>query len=218
MNERQHIWILGAGRFGKKAVETLCREKPDHQITVVDHDPRQFNLPGTDCICEDALDWLVANLKARTPVAELIVPAIPIHVTAQWLQRMLKEKGVPVSPADLPEPYLRSLPNPVKTGPSSAYTSFAETLCPDSCDEPEGYCFLTGDKREVPLFELLKSAEKPGFTSLVIRSHQLYPGVGAIHAEHLRALLESSLKIKDGLVVVGTACRCHGIIDCLQIG
>ena len=214
----KQIWILGAGRFGRKAVDTLLKQETKWSITVIDRSAGRLNLAGVSCICSDAVDWLMAHFSIPSPAAEMIVPAIPVHVAAEWLRRTLQEKEIRVKPADLPETYVQSLPNPIRAGSSKAYASFAEVICPESCDEPESYCYLTGEKREMPLFELMKKVESPGFTSLVVRSYQLSAGVGGIYTAHLCDLLDSAIKIQKGTVIVGTACRCHGVVDCLKIG
>ena len=176
--EPKQIWILGAGKFGGKAVDALVRDKTNVSVTVIDRDPERLDLPKVNSVCSDAVDWLLAHFSAGSPAAGVIIPAIPIHVAAEWLRRALQERGIRVSPADLPESYVRSLPNPIKVGSSKAFASFAEVMCPESCDEPEGYCYLTGNKRETNLYDLLKNEEGPDFTSLVVRSYQLAAGVG----------------------------------------
>lgn len=216
-NSKQ-IWILGAGTFGRKAVTALYSKKEEWSITVVDRNPERLDLAGVNCICSDGIDWLLAHFSPGSPAAEMIVPAIPVHVAAEWLRRTLEDRGVCVRPAELPESYVRSLPNPIKASVSRAYTSFAEAMCPESCNEPEGYCYLTGEKRDIPLFDLMQNEEKPGVRSLVVRSYQLSAGVGGIYTTHLGRLLDASLKVQKGTIIIGTACRCHGVVDCLQIG
>jgi hypothetical protein len=216
-NSKQ-IWILGAGTFGRKAVNALLNGKDEWAVTVIDHSPERLKLAGVNCICSDAVDWLLAHFSVSTPAAEMIVPALPIHVAAEWLRRTLQDKGISVRPADLPESYIKALPNLITPCSNRAYTSFAEERCPESCDEPEGYCYLTGENREMPLFELMNNASPPGIISVVIRSYQLAAGVGGIHTAHLADLLETSINIGKGTIIVGTSCRCHGVVDCLQIG
>ena len=51
---------------------------------------------------------------------------------------------------------------------------------------------------------------------MVIRSHQLAPGVGGYKPE---ALQESLLKISQGkgLVLYSTACLCHGVVHAFKL-
>ncbi len=56
------IWIIGAGKFGRKATRTLKRLDTDADMVVVDDNPAE--LKGYDCqtVCQDGIEWLVSGL------------------------------------------------------------------------------------------------------------------------------------------------------------
>ena len=62
------------------------------------------------------------------------------------------------------------------------------------------------------LNELFKKLSVETFSSLVIKSHQLGPGVGGYKPESLFAL-KNDLEQARGGVLVGTSCKCHGVIS-----
>jgi hypothetical protein len=65
------------------------------------------------------------------------------------------------------------------------------------------------------LFELIQNIKVPGYKTLVIRSHQLAPGVGGYQLSTLWRLLEV-VKSSEKNILVATACRCHGVINALR--
>jgi len=50
------IWIIGAGKFGRKATRTLKRLDTDADMVVVDDNPAE--LKGYDCqtVCQDGIE------------------------------------------------------------------------------------------------------------------------------------------------------------------
>ena len=74
---------------------------------------------------------------------------------------------------------------------------------------------MTGEKRKRNMFEVLGDIAVELFQPLVIRSHQLAPGIGGYRPAHLHAALDE-LKKATGPFLISTACRCHGVITGLE--
>jgi len=212
--KRRVYWILGAGRFGRLAVERLlARREPPH-LVVVDQNPDKL-LPLTDRpverVNEDVRDFLLANLEEGP---DWIVPAVPIHVAFAWLSRKLAGLGQ-VETLPVPNAVDAQVPNPWRDGKGDLYTSVATFRCPDNCSEPRDRCTATGLRRSDDLFTLLARIRVPGSVPLVVRSHQLAAGVGGYRPSALRRLMRG-VEAARGSVLVATACRCHGVIHALR--
>jgi len=87
--------------------------------------------------------------------------------------------------------------------------------------EADGAAYLaenlpTGKPRKRNMFELLGEIHFPPWESLVIRSHQLGPGIGGYRVRELYELADRIEKAR-GPILLGTACRCHGIVTGLQL-
>jgi hypothetical protein len=210
----ESFWILGAGHFGSLAVKRILQGKQECNIVVVDRDTKPLALlkdKALKIVKQDAVDFLLAHPGRGD---EWIVPAIPKHVAFSWLRQQLNKEGkatMLVAPSVLD----RQIPNPMRTTEGVLYTSFATFRCPDDCDEPEEMCSVTREPREANLFELIQNIEVSGFKTLVVRSHQLAPGVGGYQLSTLWRLLEA-VRSSNKDILVATACRCHGVISALR--
>jgi len=212
--KRRVYWILGAGRFGRLAVERLLARREPPQLLVVDQSAEKLCLLAdrpVERINEDVLDFLLANLTAGP---DWIVPAVPIHVAFAWLSRELAGAGqVEILP--VPHAVDAQIPNPWRDGKGGLYSSVATFRCPDNCSEPRDRCTATGLPRSEDLFALLARVRAPGFVPLVVRSHQLAAGVGGYRPSALRCLLRDAEAARRS-VLVATACRCHGVVHALK--
>ena len=212
--KRRVYWILGAGRFGRLAVERLlARREPPH-LLVVDQDAEKLRLLAdrpVDRVNEDVLDFLLAHLEEGP---DWIVPAVPIHVAFAWLSRKLAGVGR-VETLPVPNAVDAQVPNPWREGKGGLYTSVATFRCPDNCSEPRDRCTATGLPRSNDLFALLARIRVPGSVPLVVRSYQLTAGVGGYRPAALRRLMGGAEAAK-GSILVATACRCHGVIHALR--
>ena len=76
-------------------------------------------------------------------------------------------------------------------------------------------------KEVLPTVLSIKTTKKIGeiqykpYRAMVIRSHQLGPGIGGYRPEQLFELLDRVERSK-GPLLIGTACRCHGVITGLE--
>ncbi|MGD8613081.1 MAG: potassium transporter, partial [Desulfobacterales bacterium] len=93
--------------------------------------------------------------------------------------------------------------------------SIADFKCPANCSEPDDICTHTGKPRPMILHEFLKSIQPKGFTSIVIRSHQLAPGVGGYTPAALFDALDQIKKMQSP-VLLSTACSCHGVMNAFK--
>jgi hypothetical protein len=205
------IWILGAGRFGQIAVKRITRWAPDSVITVVDHQPHTLNGTGIIPIRADGIQWLADKLDPPLSV-DWIVPAIPVHVAAEWLMLKLKDDFDTIS-LPIPDAWLSRMPHASRGKGGRAFVSHADFICPDNCPEPEKRCTHTGKPRPMDLFCLLGDLAFDDVLPIVLRSHQLLPGVGGIDPADLLTTLEIVRNNRHRPLMIATACRCHGVVD-----
>ena len=209
------IWIIGAGRFGSRAALKISQMKGKHHLRIVDPlEDNLLRLAGSDHTLEqaDGVAYLASHLHPHTDL-DWIVPALPLHLAAEWC--LLRLRGQGVRRETLPEELIPLVPNPVLGSEGNMYTSHADFICPVNCAEQPEICMVTQRPRPKNMFELLAEIHVPGFQSLVIRSHQIGPGIGGYHPEQLFDLL-SQISMARGRFLIATACRCHGVITGLQ--
>jgi hypothetical protein len=164
-------------------------------------------------VVSDGIDLLDKSLSLKD-LHKWVVPAIPIHVAFEWILRGLK-KSFEVK--RIPPPDGIELPNKIVGTKGDLYTSYADFLCPDNCPEPEKICLTTGKGRGKPMFQRIRELESAASVSRCIQSHQIAPGLGGYPAKGLLALL-NGIEGLSGSILIGTACRCHGVISALQKG
>ena len=211
------IWIIGGGRFGQIAAERMKRKHPHAILLAVDNDYKacvKLKQAGVDTVCMDGISFLSQFLSSKNG-PDWIVPAAPRHVAYLWI----RDKLLPdfhFHPEEVPESLLSQLPNPIKGKNKEVYMSVADFICPDNCPEPEKICTFTGKPRAYSLFERLGEAGVDPFVPVVIRSHQLAPGVGGYTPEMLFSALQ---KVKDieSAILFSSACRCHGVMNAFTL-
>ena len=214
----QPLVILGAGHFGRRAVEVLGN-KVRGPLVVVDRNEQaleRFKHSEVQAIQDDAVDFLVRNQDVLSGDTK-IVPAVPFHLAWLFVSRVLREKGYSVTAIAVPDQIKASLPHVWGAGDGSFLISYADFRCPDDCPEPP-YCTVTGEKRDKPLYRVLEGIVAEGFALHVIRSRQMAPGVGGYNMEDLLRLCSALEEARPGKWLVGTACRCHGVLSALEIG
>lgn len=209
------FWIIGAGRFGQIAVERITRHMPGVSLTIVDKQPFTIHGPGITTISQDGIQWLYTMLDRDAPV-DMIIPAIPVHVVSEWLKLNIQKMFV-IQPIKIPGLWLSRMPHALRGKTGQAYVSHADFICPDNCPEPEKICTHTGKPRPLDLFRLLGNIDFDDVLPIVIRSHQLLPGVGGIYPADLRAALDTACKNSDRPLMIATACRCHGVVDFIRL-
>ena len=213
------ILIIGAGHFGKRAARILSQIRhAQTPVLIIDKDKGKLSgikdLPVESILC-DGIDFLVENFRSLNP-SNTIIPAIPFHLAFEWLKRYF-DNGLSIKKIAEPKGIKSFLPHTWKGSEGSLLVSYADFRCPDDCPEPEDYCTLTGEKREKPLYELLRQLMIPCFGVHIIRSHQLAPGLGGYKSDELNKLAVSITEGGAGKWLVGTACRCHGTITAMEM-
>ncbi|MFH0730979.1 MAG: potassium transporter [Pseudomonadota bacterium] len=213
---RETIWIAGMGYFGLRALQKLSMQGKERQFVLID--PATATLEAVECgKCgfeqTDAVAYLEHHLRPGN-VPDWIIPALPLHLAAEWCLRRLGPKrfGRKLS---LPLDMDLLLRNPVRGTTGDIHVSHASFRCPEDCPEPRDICTVTRSARKQNMFELLQLLRFPLFESLVIRSHQLAAGVGGYRAAQLFSLLRQVDEAK-GDVLISTACRCHGVMTGLE--
>ena len=214
MNSPSYL-IIGCGHFGRKAAEKLFKKNPHSRIIVVDKDEKAFrkisSLP-VETIVADGISYLHQYLLKGHPV-DFIIPAVPLHLAFEFLLFALRPYGAKKRKI----PLLSELPNAMMGKTGDLYSSLANFLCPDDCPEPPQYCSVTKKRRPKPLYKILIDLTGP-FESRVIRSQQLGLGVGGFKPELLTDLMEDMNRRRDPdhLILISTACRCHGVTSALK--
>lgn len=210
------VWIIGAGRFGGAAAEKLSGKHPD-RLKIVLVDPLEEHLaecsgPGRELVQAGGVEFLHERLS-ETCFPDWIIPALPVHLAAEWCLKRLEAKGL--ARTTVPDPVPPRLPNPIFGNNGDLYISFARFRCPPDCPEPPDICTVTGKPRPEPLYARLQSISCPPFVSLTIRSVQLAPGCGGYRPEALIDLMEQAGAAPQG-ALISTACACHGVMTAVQ--
>jgi len=217
MNGKPHAYlIIGCGRFGSRAAEKIFQKDSHSKIIVVDKSKKALQkvsrLPIQTAVCDGTLyldQFLSENRKT-----DYIIPAVPLHLVFEFILAQLKPWGGKRKRI----PSISGLPNPVIGKTGDLYTSLSNFLCSEDCPEPTRYCTATGQKREKPLYQMLKYLKGP-FESKVVRSQQLGPGIGGFRPKVLLDLLEEIKKKMhpNRTILISTASRCHGVTSPLSI-
>jgi hypothetical protein len=210
--------ILGAGKFGRLALERLTACDPTARFAIVDQSsvalaliPPNHNA-HLDKIQAEVAEFVREHLSDYA-AWDWLIPMVPVHVAAIMLKQELAADGwefmeVPQAVADL-------APVAVRGHQGELYLSRATHLCPDDCSEPGEVCPVSGESRTPALFEMLAALTLPGFQVVVLASRQLAPGVGGYPPRELLGLADTVSKSRANLAVA-TACRCHGVMHALR--
>ena len=206
--------ILGAGKFGRLALNRLARQDAAASFVVVDSDPAALTMtldvvPGLTRVASEAAAFLVQHLGGGGRW-DWIIPMVPMHVALHWLLAG-PLAGSAWQPAAAPEACARLFPGARRGPHGELYLSRARHLCPDDCAEPE-VCPVNGESRHLPLHQELASLHLAGYEIRVIASRQLAPGVGGYSPGRLLDLARD-MGALQGKVLIATACRCHGVIQ-----
>ena len=217
MEKRHHsYWIIGAGRFGTRAAKRLYKKYPQSALTLVDQNQaaldRMSHLPA-ERVCQEGAAYLDVHLGTEVE-PEWIIPAVPIHLAFEWLRLKLSNHGgIEILP--VPAEIERFLPNPLKGPNGKLFASYADFVCPDNCREPFDKCTFTGKPRKGFLYKKIEEISGRDYSSVVIRSRQLAPGVGGYQPETLKRSL-SQVSKSNTAVLYATACSCHGVIHAFR--
>ncbi|MBW1739522.1 MAG: potassium transporter [Deltaproteobacteria bacterium] len=217
ITDRLTFWIIGAGKFGTKAVERLHKKRPGASFTVVDQDAealkRLDHLPA-EKVCKEGASYLEAHLDTQIE-PDWIIPAVPVHLAFEWVRLKLSNHGR-IQVLAVPEEIEKMLPNPIRGPQGQLFVSYADFRCPDNCTEPIDRCTFTGKPRKGLLYKRIEEISYKDFRSIVIQSHQLAPGVGGYQPEALKKSFAEVTKTKTP-VIYSTACLCHGVMHAFRL-
>jgi hypothetical protein len=215
--KRSRYWIIGGGRFGRKAFERLSKKYPEAAFTIVDQDRHTLaRMDGlrAELVLGEGARFLADEMDASYR-PDWIIPAVPIHLAMEWMRATIKTpRHIELVP--VPEEIAAMLPNPRPGPEGELYVSYADFICPDNCSEPIDRCTFTGKPRKGLLYKRIEDISFPGLLPVVIRSRQLAPGVGGYTPQDLDVGLEKVLRSPDP-VLLGTACLCHGVIHGIRV-
>lgn len=210
--------ILGAGKFGRLALERLSGQDPAARFAIVDQNP--VALAAISPEYDAHLDKIQADVGEFVPEHLLdyagwdwLIPMVPVHVAAIMLK--LKRAAEGWEFMEVPQAVAKLSPVANRGRQGELYLSRAMHLCPDDCPEPEDVCPVSGESRTPALHELLASLVLPGFQVMVLASRQLAPGVGGYPPRELLDLAETAALSRANLLIA-TACRCHGVVHALR--
>jgi len=205
--------VYGGGRYGKEAVEWLIENGRDFVVIDVDENcvvRREVDLEKHGGrFVRGGVRELLDVIESESP--EFVFPTAPIHVAASLLVEKfgLKEwfEGINAVLSGIPMKVV------VSSGRGSVVVSYnRDGVCLPRCPAPE-VCPVTKVKKPAPMFSILEFAAPDGF---IVKSHYLRPGLGAIKGEDVKELLEWARGREK--LIVGTACRCHGVVTALKRG
>jgi hypothetical protein len=209
--------IIGAGEFGARAVKTLNKKYPAAILTVVDQNQaaldRLEDFPVKK-VCSEGASYLEQVLDKETGT-DWIIPAAPIHVAYEWVRRQLA-RTVTIEVIAVPMEVEAMLPNPKRGSEGQLFISYADFRCPEHCTEPYDLCTWTGKPRKGLLYRTVQEIVFEDYRSIVLRSHQLAPGVGGYQVKALRKSLHLVMEAKSP-VLYTTACLCHGVIHAFKL-
>ena len=208
------VLVIGGGNYGTKA----CRYFKDQKarIILVDNDPAckaQGLVAKNDFILEDARSAWDLALKLKP---DFIVPTCSSHTCGRWIREYFRLNPLSDSISDV----TRRLPQSLFLGcdaPNAALIFSYMTrgkLCREDCPHPPAECGLTREPRPAPLYKLLEYGVSELFDcAKIFVSEQMAPSVGAIKASDFLAFVQEIETKKPKTVAVGTACRCHGVLN-----
>jgi len=133
-----HFLILGYGRFGQLALNRLKQTFPSAHFTIVDRQSdRLARIPMTSVrtLRMDGLVGLKSEFSDMGP-DDWIIPAIPVHVAYEWMVQCFKETHH-IEVLDVPGEILEQVPHPIRGENKAVYSSIADFICPEDCQEPE---------------------------------------------------------------------------------
>lgn len=211
------VWIIGGGKFGRRAAETIGGVDSDADILIVEQDPsrcRALKNRGLRVIEADGIAFLKSRLVEPLQT-QWIVGAAPIHVAYEWVRACLSGR-VRIEPTGMPAGITGLLPNAMPGAEGQWYATNAAFICPLGCLESGRICSFTGRKRPRSMHAFIRSLPAPGVKILVVRSYQLAAGVGGLRP---RDLLQTLRQIESSQtpLLLATACKCHAVLNSFKI-
>jgi hypothetical protein len=216
--KKQHsrVWVIGGGRFARKAVRRFCQKNKEFDTTVVEHDHERcawFTTLPVTCFEQDGVQFLEEKFS-RHVLPDWIIPMVPFHLAFEWMKQMLSNE-LKFIPLVVPEEVMQRFPNSNRGDTGRFYTSLADFLCPDDCPAWDHICTVRKKPRPYLLYKKIETEKVSGFSSIVIKSHQIFPGIGGYRPAELYQALHK-VKNSEKPILLSTACNCHGVVDLFE--
>ena len=132
------VWIIGGGKFGRRAAETIGGADSVADILIVEKDPnrcRALKNRGLRVIEADGIAFLKSRLGGPLQT-QWIVAAAPIHVAYEWVRACLSGR-VRVEPTVMPAGITGLLPNAMPGAEGQWYATNAAFICPLGASNPD---------------------------------------------------------------------------------
>jgi hypothetical protein len=213
--------VFGGGKYGVEAIEYLISRNRSFVVVDVDikclaaksYDLRRVStrdirkLGAGRYFIEGGVYEALKIIEELKP--EHIFPTAPIHLSAALIQEKFKLnpwfEGIDGVLPGLPAKVILSV------GRGSVVVTYNRDYeCQPNCSAPDR-CPVTGVLKPAPMYRMLEFAAPNGF---IVQSHQLKPGIGALKRDELDLLFRWAYGKKE--LIVGTACRCHGVVTALR--
>jgi hypothetical protein len=209
--------IVGGGKYGCKAIEYLRKKR--RGFALVDKDPnclavKKYKLKAAEQVGAEGEHFFEGGIAKVLELIErlkpeLVFPTAPIHIAAE-----LAKSKFPLAPWDeVIDCILANLPPSVvlQAGKGSLIVSYnRDKDCLENCEAPE-VCPSTRKRKPCTMDRLMQFAYPE---SIILLSHQLAPGMGALKGGELLEFF-AQVEKKDKFVVA-TACACHGFFAALK--
>ncbi|MCQ8892859.1 MAG: hypothetical protein NQU41_05705 [Candidatus Methanosuratincola sp.] len=228
------VLILGGGKYGTIALNRLRGRS--ERIIVVDIDPdcqagkyaeRIFlgNADpgkGSSLVLGDGASFL-SRLIDRGDVPDFVILTIPKNVMAALFISWAESLGMKVLfDPDWMLDVAKRFPEKWIVAKDQIFgvlvASYArDHVCLDGCTQPE-VCPVSGERREKSMIELAKSSVEGDFVR-IFESRLLESDVGGVEGcAILEAYREFSSRAHSGMrIAIGTACRCHAIVNFMRL-
>jgi len=231
------VVCLGGGEWGAKGAriaknnrvnaividkdpDCIAREVTD--MVIAEQDLRKLDIEGVAFYIGDAVKALIRILKVTTQA--WIIPSIQGGFSGQLTERWLTSKPVKViRSGKLVNSALQGLsPKLVFSADRRLGTLITSYMpegikCKPDCSAPKK-CPVTGLRRISPMYELLEFSLCEVVDHYKIFVTQQLGGIGGIPGSEVKEALEYIYKLDPPYsLAIGTACRCHGLVDFFEI-
>jgi hypothetical protein len=209
--------IVGGGKYGCAAVEYLRKNR--RGFVVVDKDPnclaiKRYGLKSADQVGTEGEHFFEGSIAKVLELIEhlkpeYVFPTAPIHIAAE----LAKSKFALAPWDEVIDCILANLPPSVvlQAGKGNLIVSYnRDKECLEKCEAPQ-VCPSTHKRKPCTMDKLMKFAYPEG---IILISHQLAPGMGALKGSELLDFF-AQVEKKDKFVVA-TACDCHGFFTALK--
>ena len=220
------FFILGAGKFGRNAIQYAMKQPEDPYILIID---KEINSQYTEfqtatnitniheVISSDSRRYylqkdigIVADIL-QYGFPESLIPAVPIHAVAYIIEKLYSSLQ-PETPLRLSVSHsiwadlMKSIPKQVvlqedqETGVILLSWAKMDELCPSHCEAPLNYCPHHHREKPQTITEISQNIALHNISNYTLESHQVQPGLGLILGEELKHLILNCLnQIKQNL-------------------